>query len=235
MLGFETLTLAPDRPPPDRAVAADRRRSAPSSTPTTRGCWRRSARWSPTKCGLGWRKPAPRSDLVGALGENVPHLAAPRPVVEVEQTLGGRDPAVGDLVQLGRGRPSRRPGPRPGGRGSSAPPGRWPPCPWRCPGRCGRRPPPSGPVARRRRAAGRDPPPSSPCQVPGGGQRRVVVEHARPTAPAGRRGGSSGPESAPRISRYVFSRTSGKMVVRWSAQSFDRSAARRAGRPACRP
>ena len=28
-----------------------------------------------------------------------------------------------------------------------------------------------------------------------------------------------GPLSAPRISRYFFSRTSGKAVVRWSAQS----------------
>ena len=40
MLGFETLTLAPIDRRADRHGAADRRGDAPSSTPTTPGCWR---------------------------------------------------------------------------------------------------------------------------------------------------------------------------------------------------
>ncbi len=41
----------------------------------------------------------------------------------------------------------------------------------------------------------------------------------RPRTPAARTGGSTGRRSAPRISRYFFSRTSGNAVVMWSAQS----------------
>ena len=69
MLGFETLTLAPDRPAADRRGAARCRTSAPGSTPTTRGSPRRWPRWSSPRPPAGSRAPARRSEGRGRLGQ----------------------------------------------------------------------------------------------------------------------------------------------------------------------
>jgi hypothetical protein len=56
-------------------------------------------------------------------------------------------------------------------------------------------------------------------EVPGGVERVVVIEDARPRRRGSAQMLSSGPPSAPRISRKLLRRTSGKAVERWSVQS----------------